>query len=107
MFRGGRGRRGGRGESKRKYGFFRCTKCNANWESSHVYEKSPSEYYEQECKKCRISVSPYKVESIVCKMCGQEDCICTEEDRQKRHTDPNKPHRSDLCERCKKGLKCI
>ncbi|KAL3841802.1 hypothetical protein ACJMK2_019903 [Sinanodonta woodiana] len=109
MYRGRRGRRGGRGGStrgRRRYGFFQCSRCNAHWESSHVYRKGGYDYYQQECKTCRIAVSPYKVEPIKCSMCGEENCICSDEDREERHNDSNRPHRSDLCERCKKGLKC-
>ncbi|KAK3591162.1 hypothetical protein CHS0354_029011, partial [Potamilus streckersoni] len=63
-------------------------------------------YYQQECKSCRIAVSPYKVEPIICSRCEQQNCECTKEDRKKRNINPNKPHRSDLCEKCKNGSLC-
>ena len=61
-------------------------------------------YYEQECKRCDVSVQPYKAEPIVCSICGKENCECDED--VERHNDPNKPHRSDLCARCRAGLPC-
>ncbi|KAL3870064.1 hypothetical protein ACJMK2_042680 [Sinanodonta woodiana] len=87
--------------SKRMYGFFRCTKCNADWESSHVYSKG-NEYYKQDCKRCLIAVGPYRVEPIICSVCGEQICTCTE----RRNIQPNRPHLSHLCEKCKNGHVC-
>nr|KAI8754011.1 zygote arrest protein 1-like [Biomphalaria glabrata] len=95
--------RRGNGNLRRMYGYFRCPDCRKQWESSHVYGK-PGERgaaYGQECKDCRIMCMPYRLENIKCSQCGQTDCEC-----ERRHVDPNKNHRSDLCGKCKAGLKC-
>ena len=63
--------------------------------------------YEQECKSCREAYSPYKVEEIRCSKCGQTTCVCTQKEKEeKHHVDPKKPHRADLCHKCKAGLPC-
>eukprot|EP00745_Piridium_sociabile_P023230 TRINITY_DN36213_c0_g1_i2.p1 TRINITY_DN36213_c0_g1~~TRINITY_DN36213_c0_g1_i2.p1 ORF type:complete len:105 (+),score=22.45 TRINITY_DN36213_c0_g1_i2:374-688(+) len=92
----------------RRYGFFRCTNCRKTWESSHVYctRGTDEPEYEQDCKACNTACLPYKVEKIRCSMCDEEDCVCTEEEKAERHNDPNKPHRSDLCHKCRSGLPC-
>lgn len=96
--------------TERRYGYFRCTKCNKLWESSLVYCRAGTDdpVYQQDCKACNTACFPCRVEKIVCSKCGRTECICTKEDLEdkKRHTDPNKPHRSDLCHRCRAGLKC-
>ena len=96
-------------KTNRKYGFFRCTKCKAQWESAYVHciEGTDNDYYKQECKRCNIACSPYRVEELKCAVCGETKCVCSREDREGRHTDLNKPHRSDLCERCKSGRSCL
>ena len=59
----------------------------------------------QECQECPGTyVKPYRIEKLRCSRCGKrEGCTC---DRDDKHVDPNKPHRSDLCERCKSGKSC-
>ncbi|WAR24376.1 ZAR1-like protein [Mya arenaria] len=72
------------------YGFFKCSQCGQKWESA--------KYYGQECKKCKVMCQPYRVEETMCSLCGEvaRTCDCD----KTRHSDPNKPHRSDLCEKC-------
>ncbi|RUS76338.1 hypothetical protein EGW08_015900 [Elysia chlorotica] len=95
----------------RSYGFFRCPDCKKQWESSHVYggfvnRKFKTEYG-QMCKACNIMVKPYRTERLKCRECGLETCICTLDDkRRKRNIDEKKPHRSDLCEKCRNGIPC-
>ncbi|GFS00982.1 zygote arrest protein 1 [Elysia marginata] len=96
---------------KRSYGFFRCPSCNKQWESSHVYgtfvDGKFQAKYGQECKDCKIMVKPYRTERLVCKTCGAESCTCTRSDGEdRRHVDESKPHRSDLCGKCRAGLPC-
>ncbi|VDI54128.1 zygote arrest protein 1 [Mytilus galloprovincialis] len=94
----------------RRYGFFRCTNCRAQWESAYVFcvsQWSDGEYYEQDCKKCNTACSPYKVEKLKCSKCGQSVCVCSRAEKAERHTDPNKPHRSDLCHKCQSGSPCM
>uniref|UniRef100_A0A8W8LKI4 3CxxC-type domain-containing protein n=3 Tax=Magallana gigas TaxID=29159 RepID=A0A8W8LKI4_MAGGI len=94
--------------SLRRYGFFRCPSCNAHWESSHTYKKSQNVeiYHKQDCKKCHIGCEPYRVERLICSICKTQPCTCTAEERRARHNDPNKPHRSDLCHKCRSGFPC-
>ncbi|VDI23796.1 zygote arrest protein 1 [Mytilus galloprovincialis] len=94
--------------SERRYGFFRCFDCGAQWESSNVYcvQGTDSAYYAQDCKKCNTACNPYRVERLKCSICDQINCTCSREERAQRHTDPNKPHRSDLCHKCKSGNPC-
>ncbi|WAR24377.1 ZAR1-like protein [Mya arenaria] len=88
------------------YGFFECSDCNLEWESSKVYFKDRlrNVYYGQECKECGTMCQPYRVEETTCSRCGQvaRTCGCD----KTRHTDPRKPHRRDLCEKCKSGSPC-
>ncbi|KAH3775595.1 hypothetical protein DPMN_177001 [Dreissena polymorpha] len=88
------------------YGFFECSKCKAKWESAKVYSKNKAKtlYYGQECKSCKIMCQPYRVEETMCSLCGEvaRTCGCD----KTRNTDPNKPHRSDLCEKCRSGNRC-
>ena len=57
-----------------------------------------------------IKCFPYRVENIICSFCDEDPCICTKEDKAEkkriRHVNPNKPHRSDLCHKCKAGRPC-
>ncbi|XP_025107978.1 zygote arrest protein 1-like [Pomacea canaliculata] len=90
---------------KRCYGFFKCSSCRQLWESANVYCRVEKDIlrplYQQDCKKCRIGCLPYQVEPLRCSLCGEHQCGC-----QKRHVDVNKPHRSDLCHRCRAGRPC-
>uniref|UniRef100_A0A3P9DFN6 Zygote arrest 1-like n=1 Tax=Maylandia zebra TaxID=106582 RepID=A0A3P9DFN6_9CICH len=88
---------------EQRYGFFHCKKCNIRWESAYVWCISGTSkvYYKQLCRKCQVGFNPYRVESILCKGCSQTCCIC---EKKQRHINMKKPHRQDLCCRCK-GMK--
>ncbi|KAK3758188.1 hypothetical protein RRG08_027820 [Elysia crispata] len=96
---------------KRRYGFFKCTSCRKSWESSHVYCYSFAGTFEakygQECKHCKVMVKPYRTEPLKCRECGMEQCTCSRYDgRDKRNIDAAKPHRRDLCGKCRAGFPC-
>lgn len=61
--------------------------------------------FKQDCQSCRLSFFPYKIEGIKCRYCQEtsEFCQCERDDH---HVDPSKPHRSDLCGKCKAGYPC-
>ncbi|XP_048454644.1 zygote arrest protein 1 isoform X2 [Rhincodon typus] len=66
---------------EQKYGYFHCKECNARWESAYVW--------------CVQGTN---------KTCKQTRCTCPV---KMRHVDPKRPHRQDLCGRCKgKRLSC-
>ncbi|XP_053702515.1 ZAR1-like protein [Synchiropus splendidus] len=85
---------------EQRYGFFHCKKCNIRWESAYVWCISGTSkvFYKQLCRKCQVGFNPYKVESIICKGCSQTCCSC---ERKQRHINMKRPHRQDLCCRCK------
>uniref|UniRef100_A0A8C7Z7P5 Zygote arrest 1-like n=1 Tax=Oryzias sinensis TaxID=183150 RepID=A0A8C7Z7P5_9TELE len=85
---------------EQRYGFFHCKKCNIRWESAYVWCISGTSkvYYKQLCRKCQEGFNPYRVESILCKGCSQTCCIC---EKKQRHINMKRPHRQDLCCRCK------
>ncbi|XP_008275572.1 protein ZAR1-like [Stegastes partitus] len=85
---------------EQRYGFFHCKKCNIRWESAYVWCISGTSkvYYKQLCRKCQVGFNPYRVESILCKGCSQTCCSC---ERKQRHINMKRPHRQDLCCRCK------
>ncbi|XP_067387262.1 zygote arrest protein 1 isoform X2 [Emydura macquarii macquarii] len=61
-------------------------------------------YFRQFCRTCQKSYNPYRVEDITCQSCKQTRCTCPV---KVRHVDPKRPHRQDLCGRCKgKRLSC-
>ncbi|MGH0127197.1 UNVERIFIED_CONTAM: hypothetical protein FKN15_051314 [Acipenser sinensis] len=61
-------------------------------------------YFKQFCRTCQKAFNPYRVEDITCQICKRARCICTV---TTRHVDPKRPHRQDLCGRCKgKRLSC-
>ncbi|XP_060555897.1 zygote arrest protein 1.S-like [Ruditapes philippinarum] len=84
------------------YGFFKCLNCNSEWESSHVYyeDKERGTFLGHNCKTCNTTCQPYKVEETTCSSCGTCGCDKT------HHTDPNKPHMSELCDKCQSGNSC-
>ncbi|XP_061596748.1 zygote arrest protein 2.S-like [Cololabis saira] len=88
---------------EQRYGFFHCKKCNIRWESAYVWCISGTSkvYFKQLCRKCQVGYNPYKVESILCKGCSQTCCSC---EKKQRHINMKRPHRQDLCCRCK-GMK--
>nr|XP_020476076.1 ZAR1-like protein [Monopterus albus] len=85
---------------EQRYGFFHCKKCNIRWESAYVWCISGTSkvYYKQLCRKCQVGFNPYKVEPILCKGCSQTCCSC---EKKQRHMNMKRPHRQDLCCRCK------
>ena len=71
---------------KRKFGEYKCPKCGRTWSSGNSWEGMG-----QECMTCRIMVRPHTLRPL------------------KRPDGPENgpPHRSDLCEMCKKlGYNC-
>lgn len=64
------------------------------------------ECYPQDCKGCNTACKPYRLERLRCAKCNQIDCTCSDDGKRERHTDPNKPHRSDLCHKCRAGKPC-
>ncbi|CAB1324142.1 unnamed protein product [Coregonus sp. 'balchen'] len=61
-------------------------------------------YFKQFCRTCQKSFNPYRVEDITCQTCNKARCVCQV---TPRHVDPKRPHRQDLCGRCKgKRLSC-
>ncbi|XP_077448775.1 zygote arrest protein 1.S-like [Stigmatopora argus] len=85
---------------EQKYGFFHCKKCNIRWESAFVWciPGTNKVYYKQLCRKCQVGFNPYRVESIVCKGCSETCCVC---EKKQRHINMTRPHRQDLCCRCR------
>ncbi|XP_016119283.1 zygote arrest protein 1-like [Sinocyclocheilus grahami] len=91
---------------EQKYGFYHCSKCNIRWESAFVWCISGTSkvYFKQHCRKCQAGLNPYRVEAIQCQVCCKTRCCC---EQKQRHIDMRRPHRQDLCGRCKgKGLSC-
>ncbi|NXY14596.1 ZAR1L protein, partial [Atrichornis clamosus] len=97
-----------------KYGYFHCKDCKTRWESAYVWCISGSNkvvYFKQLCRKCQKGFNPYRVEAIQCqanvlflKICSKTRCSCPQ---KKRHIDLKRPHRQELCGRCKgKRLSC-
>uniref|UniRef100_A0A4W4H104 3CxxC-type domain-containing protein n=1 Tax=Electrophorus electricus TaxID=8005 RepID=A0A4W4H104_ELEEL len=61
-------------------------------------------YFKQFCRTCQKAFNPYRVEDITCQNCKKARCSCP---GTARHVDPKRPHRQDLCGRCKgKRLSC-
>ncbi|KAK2882011.1 ZAR1-like protein [Channa argus] len=85
---------------EQRYGFFHCKECNIRWESAYVWCISGTSkvYYKQLCRKCQVGFNPYRVEPILCKGCSQTCCSC---EKKQRHINMKRPHRQDLCCRCK------
>uniref|UniRef100_A0A2K5EQ06 Zygote arrest 1 n=1 Tax=Aotus nancymaae TaxID=37293 RepID=A0A2K5EQ06_AOTNA len=91
---------------EQKYGYYHCKDCNIRWESAYVWcvQGTNKVYFKQFCRSCQKSYNPYRVEDIACKSCKQTKCSCPV---KLRHVDPKRPHRQDLCGRCKgKRLSC-
>ncbi|XP_025108493.1 sarcoplasmic reticulum histidine-rich calcium-binding protein-like [Pomacea canaliculata] len=90
---------------KRCFGSFECPSCSNRWDSAYVFCRkrrgSLEPLYEQDCKECDASCLPYRVAPLRCSLCGETDCTC-----ERHHSDVNKPHRSDLCHRCRSGRRC-
>ncbi|XP_050829243.1 zygote arrest protein 1 [Serinus canaria] len=91
---------------EQKYGYYHCKACNIRWESAYVWcvQGTNKVYFRQFCRTCQKSYNPYRVEDITCQSCKQTRCTCPV---KMRHVDPKRPHRQDLCGRCKgKRLSC-
>ncbi|XP_035948913.1 zygote arrest protein 1 isoform X1 [Halichoerus grypus] len=91
---------------EQKYGYYHCKDCNIRWESAYVWcvQGTNKVYFKQFCRTCQKSYNPYRVEDITCQSCKQTRCSCAV---KLRHVDPKRPHRQDLCGRCKgKRLSC-
>uniref|UniRef100_A0A452QH47 Zygote arrest 1 n=1 Tax=Ursus americanus TaxID=9643 RepID=A0A452QH47_URSAM len=91
---------------EQKYGYYHCKDCNIRWESAYVWcvQGTNKVYFKQFCRTCQKSYNPYRVEDITCQSCKQTRCSCSV---KLRHVDPTRPHRQDLCGRCKgKRLSC-
>ncbi|KAK5870410.1 hypothetical protein PBY51_025046 [Eleginops maclovinus] len=91
---------------EQKYGYYHCRECNLRWESAYVWcvQGTSKVYFKQFCRKCQKSFNPYRVEDITCHTCNKARCCCSE---TQRHVDPKRPHRQDLCGRCRgKRLSC-
>ncbi|KAG8453651.1 hypothetical protein GDO86_000330 [Hymenochirus boettgeri] len=91
---------------EQKYGYYHCKDCNIRWESAYVWcvQGTNKVYFKQFCRTCQKSFNPYRVEDIMCQNCKQTRCVCPV---KLRHVDPKRPHRQDLCGRCKgKRLSC-
>ncbi|XP_048249865.1 zygote arrest protein 1-like [Haliotis rufescens] len=92
--------------SNRRYGYFECDECGSSWESAHVYCDGFEPVYEQDCRTCDTPCLPIRVEKLICSVCNERDCICTECGERERNIDPSKAHRSDLCHKCQLGYPC-
>uniref|UniRef100_A0A287D3H1 Zygote arrest 1 n=1 Tax=Ictidomys tridecemlineatus TaxID=43179 RepID=A0A287D3H1_ICTTR len=91
---------------EQKYGYYHCKDCNIRWESAYVWcvQGTNKVYFKQFCRTCQKSYNPYRVEDITCQSCKKTRCSCP---IRLRHVDPKRPHRQDLCGRCKgKRLSC-
>ncbi|XP_028818420.1 zygote arrest protein 1 [Denticeps clupeoides] len=91
---------------EQKYGYFHCRDCNLRWESAYVWcvQGTSKVYFKQFCRTCQKAFNPYRVEDITCQTCRKARCTCP---MTLRHVDPKRPHRQDLCGRCKgKRLSC-
>ncbi|XP_059197504.1 zygote arrest protein 1 [Centropristis striata] len=91
---------------EQKYGYYHCRECNLRWESAYVWcvQGTNKVYFKQYCRKCQKDFNPYRVEDITCHNCNKARCVCS---ITQRHVDPKRPHRQDLCGRCKgKRLSC-
>ncbi|XP_042694984.1 ZAR1-like protein [Centrocercus urophasianus] len=91
---------------EQKYGYFHCKDCKTRWESAYVWCISGTNkvYFKQLCRKCQKGFNPYRVEAIQCQTCFKTRCTCPQ---KKRHIDLTRPHRQELCGRCKgKRLSC-
>ncbi|XP_075853955.1 zygote arrest protein 1 [Microcebus murinus] len=85
---------------EQKYGYYHCKNCNVRWESAYVWcvQGTNKVYFKQFCRTCPQSYNPYRVENITCQSCKKTRCSCPV---KLRHVDPKRPHRQDLCGRCK------
>ncbi|XP_023679517.1 zygote arrest protein 1 [Paramormyrops kingsleyae] len=91
---------------EQKYGYYHCKDCNLRWESAYVWcvQGTNKVYFKQFCRTCQKPYNPYRVEDITCQNCKRARCTCPV---TPRHVDPKRPHRQDLCGRCKgKRLSC-
>lgn len=73
------------------YGYFVC-KCNNKWESSHVWIISNTNkvYYKQDCKKCKNSCNPQKIEKLI-----------NSKSKDNLEETKRRPHLQYLCHKCR------
>ncbi|CAN9501013.1 unnamed protein product [Ophioblennius macclurei] len=91
---------------EQKYGCYHCKDCNLRWESAYVWciAGTNKVYFKQYCRKCQKGLNPYSVEDIKCSAWKKHRCLCQQ---SQRHVDLKRPHRQDLCGRCKdRRLSC-
>uniref|UniRef100_A0A2K6SPC0 3CxxC-type domain-containing protein n=1 Tax=Saimiri boliviensis boliviensis TaxID=39432 RepID=A0A2K6SPC0_SAIBB len=83
-----------------KYGYFHYKDCKTRWESAYVWCISGTNkvYFKQLCCKCQKGFNPYRIEAIQYQTCSKSHCSCPQ---KKRHIDLRRPHRQELCGRCK------
>uniref|UniRef100_A0A2K5RI91 3CxxC-type domain-containing protein n=1 Tax=Cebus imitator TaxID=2715852 RepID=A0A2K5RI91_CEBIM len=76
-----------------KYGYFHRKDCKTRWESAYVWCISGTNkvYFKQLC-----CFNPYRIEAIQCETCQSLIVPVL-----KRHIDLRRPHRQELCGRCK------
>lgn len=89
----------------KQYAHFECP-CRAHWQSAsswHCADGDSKLSWPQDCKKCGTSVFPYLQEDLRCAQCQQSaaGCRCKKERSKTRVLDANRPHRQDLCGRCR------
>ena len=71
---------------KRMFGHFRCETCNRSWASGYAFEG-----WGQECQVCGANILPHNLRPLR---------------RRRNPFEQQKPHKAELCERCKKGFPC-
>eukprot|EP00794_Sanderia_malayensis_P007606 gene7606-8446_t len=78
----------------RVYGDFQCPQCKHKWSSGNSWADMG-----QQCSSCKINVYPYAQKKL------QPNPYDSDDDDERY--DSRKPHREDLCEKCKKiGRNC-
>ncbi|XP_078712400.1 zygote arrest protein 1-like [Lampetra fluviatilis] len=95
---------------EQKYGYFHCRECGTRWESAFTWCVSGTfkVYFKQLCRKCQKSFNPYRVEDIVCSRCSRPVCVCSSVQGRSFPRAPRRPHRQDLCSRCRgRPLSCV
>ncbi|KAJ3599947.1 hypothetical protein NHX12_033899 [Muraenolepis orangiensis] len=103
---------------EQKYGYYHCKGCNLRWESAYVWcvqgtnkarlhTTSPSSPPPPHSPSSSPPLPPPSLPPNIYfsfQTCNKARCSCA---LTQRHVDPKRPHRQDLCGRCKgKGLSC-
>ncbi|KAJ0175743.1 hypothetical protein K1T71_008902 [Dendrolimus kikuchii] len=71
-------------QNKRCFGEYRCPNCKRSWMSGNSWPN-----YGQQCTTCNINVMPHSQRPL-------------EKPDGLDKSDTSKPHRQELCEKCKK-----